>query len=350
MHLQKNLPEERDKAMEKNRVTVIGLGFVGLPLALSFAMKGHKVTGLDVNEALAEDLNQGKTECLEQYHGRCAQDILLKALEAGTFKATASYAEAAEESNAYIVTVGLPVERQTPNLDFLESCASDLGQVLDAGDLVLIRSTVVPGTTEEKVVPILERESGLTAGKDFFVGYASERIAEGKAFDEFENMPTVVSGVNNESAEKSAALLRLISKAEIFIASDIKVVETAKVFENVSRDVNIALANQFAQFCQSLGIDTSETFQIANTHTRVNLLTPGPGVGGYCLPNAYYYLRPKHMEMGIDMPLLSTARAINDGVPQRLVGKLVEMLSLEGKYASGAVAAGFGTGHEGLFQ
>ena len=330
------------KAMEKNRVTVIGLGFVGLPLALSFAMKGHKVTGLDVNEALAADLNQGKTECLEQYHGRCARDILRKALEDGTFKATTSYEEAAKESNAYIVTVGLPVERQTPNLDFLESCAADLGRVLDAGDLVLIRSTVIPGTTEEKVVPILERESGLTAGKDFFVGYASERIAEGKAFDEFENMPTVVSGVNKESAERSAALLRLISKAEIFIASDIKIVETAKVFENVSRDVNIALANQFAQFCQSLGIDTFETFQIANTHTRVNLLTPGPGVGGYCLPNAYYYLRPKHMELGIDLPLLSTARTINDEVPQRLAGKLVEMLSLEGKYASGSVAAVLG--------
>lgn len=342
MYLQKYFPEERDKAMEKNRVTVIGLGFVGLPLALSFAMKGHKVTGLDVNEALTEDLNRGKTECLEQYHGRCAQDVLRKALTAGTFKATASYAEAAKESNAYIVTVGLPVERQTPKLDFLESCATDLGQVLEAGDLVLIRSTVVPGTTEEKVVPLLEQESGLTAGRDFFVGYASERIAEGKAFDEFENMPTVVSGVNKESAEKSAALLRLISKAEIFIASDIKVVEAAKVFENVSRDVNIALANQFAQFCQSLGIDTFETFQIANTHTRVNLLTPGPGVGGYCLPNAYYYLRPKHMEMGIDLPLLSTARAINDEVPQRLVGRLVEMMSLEGKYASGSVAAVLG--------
>ena len=107
----------------------------------------------------------------------------------------------------------------------------------------------------------------MTAGTDFLVGYASERIAEGKAFDEFENMPTVVGGINKESAEKSAALLRLISRAEIYIASDIKVVETAKVFENVSRDVNIALANQFAQFCQS--VDTMETFQIANTHKRV---------------------------------------------------------------------------------
>lgn len=328
--------------MEKNRIAVIGLGFVGLPLALSFAMKGHKVTGLDVNEALVDGLNQGQTNCLEKHQGRCAQDILREALDKGNFKTTTSYEEAAGEAWAYIVTVGLPVDKGTPSLDFIKAAVTSLGRVISPGDLVLIRSTVVPGTTEEKIVPILELESGLTAGKDFFVGYASERIAEGKAFDEFQNMPTVVGGVNQESAEKSAALLRLISTAEIYIASDIKVVETAKVFENVSRDVNIALANQFAQFCQLLGIDTFETFQIANTHKRVNLLMPGPGVGGYCLPNAYYYLRPKHMEMGIDMPLLSTARSINDEVPQRLAGKVVEMLAQEGKYPAGSVAAVLG--------
>lgn len=328
--------------MGKKSITVIGLGFVGLPLSLSFALKGHKVIGLDVNEILVKDLNQGRTSCLEQYQGRPAQDILCTALEDGIFKATTSYKEAAEESDAYIITVGIPVQDQTPSFDFLNSAITDLGRVLKPGDLVLVRSTVVPGTTEEKIIPLLEKESGLTAGTDFLVGYASERIAEGKAFDEFENMPTVVGGINKESAEKSAALLRLISKAEIYIASDIKVVETAKVFENVSRDVNIALANQFAQFCQSLGIDTMETFQIANTHKRVNLLIPGPGVGGYCLPNAYYYLRPKHVELGIEMPLLSTARKINDEVPPRIVGKVAEMLSQQGKSIKGSVVAVLG--------
>lgn len=328
--------------MKRNRITVIGLGFVGLPLALSFAMKGHKVTGLDVNETLVAELNQGQTDCLEQYKGKCAKDILKSVLANGNFKATASYQEAAKDSNAYIVTVGLPVQKGIPSLDFLDSAVSELGKVLQPEDLVLIRSTVVPGTTEEKIVPTLENESRLTAGKDFFLGYASERIAEGKAFEEFENMPTVVGGINKESAEKSAALLQLISKAEIYIASDIKVVETAKVFENISRDVNIALANQFAQFCQALGINTFETFQIANTHKRVNLLLPGPGVGGYCLPNAYYYLRPKHMELGIDLPLLSTARSINDEVPRRLAGKVVDMLAQQGKYPSGSSAAVLG--------
>lgn len=328
--------------MDRNKITVIGLGFVGLPLSLSFAMKGHQVTGLDINEDLVADLNQGKTNCMEQYHGRPARDILQQALNQGAFKATTSYREASADSSSFIVTVGLPVYEENPSLDFLETASINLGSVLCRGDLVLIRSTVVPGTTEERVVPLLEKGSGLTAGKDFYVGYSSERIAEGKAFDEFENMPTVVGGIDKESAEKSAALLRLISKAEIFIASDIKVVETAKVFENVSRDVNIALANQFAQFCQAIGIDTLETFQIANTHKRVNLLMPGPGVGGYCLPNAYFYLKPKHLELDIDMPLLRTARSVNDEVPLRIAAKVVEMLAQEGKYAVGSVAAVLG--------
>ncbi len=328
--------------MAAKRITVIGLGFVGLPLSLSFAMKGYPVTGLDVNGELVSDLNRGITHCMEAYQGKPAGDILRDALKAGTFKAVTCYQEAAAESDTYIVTVGLPVQGMAPVFHYLEDSMTDLGRVLKKGDTVLIRSTVVPGTTEEKVLPILEQQSGLTAGIDFFLGYASERIAEGAAFDEFENMPAVVGGINKESAETCAALLRLISKTEIYIASEIKVVETAKVFENVSRDVNIAMANQFAQFCQSLGIDTLETFQIANTHKRVNLLVPGPGVGGYCLPNAYYYLRPKQLDLDLDLPLLQMARSINDNVPVRIADKVVELLHNEGKWTADSTVAVLG--------
>lgn len=328
--------------METNRITVIGLGFVGLPLSLSFAMKGQAVTGLDVNEALVKDLNQGITHCMEEYRGKPARDILRQSLEEGTFKATTSYQEAAAASGIFIVTVGLPVKEGRPAFDFLEAAMMNLGKVLAKGDIVLIRSTVVPGTTEEKILPILEQQSGLIGGVDFFLGYASERIAEGAAFEEFENMPTVVGGLNKESAERSAAVLRLISQAEIYIASDIKVVETAKVLENVSRDVNIAMANQFAQFCQNLGIDTLETFRIANTHKRVNLLMPGPGVGGYCLPNAYYYLRPKELDLHIDLPLLQISRTINDKVPERIADKVVDMLQGEAKWTADSQVAVLG--------
>ena len=322
--------------MERKKITVIGLGFVGLPLSLSFAMRGHDVIGLDVNESLIEELNNGNTFHLEQYQGKPIQDILKDAIQAGTFKATTDYQVAFAESYAYIVTVGLPVKEGMPLYDHFEAAMMDLGKGLKQGDVVIIRSTVVPGTTEEISKPILEKESGLVAGQDFYLAYASERIAEGKAFEEFENMPTVVGGINPESAEKAREVLRFISKAEIHKASDMKIVETAKVFENVSRDVNIAMANQFAQFCQALDIDTMETFQMANTHKRVNLLIPGPGVGGYCLPNAYYYLRPKKEELNIDLSLLQMARMINDQVPHRIVDMLEYMLEKNGKNLEGA--------------
>lgn len=322
--------------MEKAKITIVGLGFVGLPLSLSFAMRGHDVIGLDANKSLVDDLNNGITYHLEQYKGKPIQDILTEALAANKFKATTSYSDAFNESSSYIVTVGLPVKEGMPLYDHFDSAMIDLGKGLKKGDLVLIRSTVVPGTTEQVSKSILERESGLKAGEDFYLAYASERIAEGKAFDEFENMPTVVAGINEASAQKAAELLRKITKAEIHIASEMKIVESAKVFENVSRDVNIAMANQFAQFCQALNIDTMETFKMANTHTRVNLLIPGPGVGGYCLPNAFYYLRPKMDEYKIDLSLLQMSRMINDQVPNRIVDMLEYMLEKQGKKLQGA--------------
>jgi len=317
--------------MDNRRITVIGLGFVGLPLSLSFAMRGYEVTGLDVNQTLIDDLNQGITYHLEQYQGKPIQTILKEALANNKFQATTNYQDVYNTSDSYIITVGLPVKDGLPIYDHFHSALIDLGRGLKPGDLVLIRSTVVPGTCEEIAKPLLEQESGLKAGQDFYLAYASERIAEGKAFDEFVNMPTVVAGIDQQSAVKAKELLQKITKAEIHIASDMKIVETAKVFENVSRDVNIAMANQFAAFCQSMGIDTRETFTMANTHQRVKLLTPGPGVGGYCLPNAFYYLRPKAEEKTVDLSLLSLSRIINDQIPERIVDKVSQLLEQKGK-------------------
>lgn len=314
-----------------NKIVIIGLGFVGLPLSLSFAMRGHNVIGLDVCQPLIDDLKKGVTHHLELYQGKPIQEILQEALDKGTFLPTSDYNVAFAQSNAYIVTVGLPVKDNMPVYDYFNACMKDLGKGLKKGDTVLIRSTVVPGTTENIAKPILESESGLKAGEDFYLAYASERIAEGKAFDEFENMPTALAGINDLSFEKAKELLQKITKAEIHQASDMKIVETAKVFENVQRDVNIAMANQFAALCQGLEIDTVETFKIANSHKRVNLLIPGPGVGGYCLPNAYYYLRPMLEELNINLPLLELSRNINDNIPERLVCILSNKLENQGK-------------------
>jgi len=323
------------------RVAVVGLGFVGLPLALTYAMKGAQVVGVDVLPSVVDQINRAESHHLESYQGKLLKDILKEQLEAGRFRATTSYEEAAQQVNHYIVTAGLPVHNGDPDLRPLKSCAQTLGKVLKKGDVVMIRSTVVPGTTEEVLQPILEEASGMKAGTDFFLTYCSERIAEGRAFEEFIHMPLVLGGVNDASAEKGKELLSHISETEITIAP-IRVVETAKVIENIQRDVNIAMVQEFARFAEAFNIDTFELIKVANTHTRVNLLTPGPGVGGFCLPNALYYLQPKANELGVPLRLLQTARGINDNVPTVIVDMLEGALQKAGKTLSGSRVAVLG--------
>ncbi len=200
--------------------------------------------------------------------------------------------------------------------------------------MVLIRSTLTPGTTEEILLPILEEESKLKVGEDFYLAYASERIAEGQAFYEFENMPTVVAGINEKSFKRAEEVLKIVCKADIIKASSIKVVETSKVFENVQRDVNIAMAQEFARFSEKVGIDIFEVIEVANSHKRVNLLTPGPGVGGYCIPNAYYYLKPKAEELNLSLDILKLCREKNKGIPCYIVSKVEELLNSLGKNIS----------------
>ncbi|NLB18306.1 MAG: nucleotide sugar dehydrogenase [Syntrophomonadaceae bacterium] len=297
-----------------DKVAVFGLGFVGLPLALSFAMRGCKVIGIDVDPSLVEDLNNGLTHHLESYQGRSIQEMLGDELASGRFRATLDCTEALEECTNIIVTVGVPVDKGEHDLTPVTTVCRSIASGLKPGDLVLIRSTLIPGTTRQVILPILE-ESGMKAGEDFFLGYSSERIAEGRAFHEFENMPAAVSGINEPSLDKAHALISIVTKAEITRGSQIEVVEAAKVMENISRDVDIAMSQEFARFARALGIDIFEVIKVANTHLRVNLLTPGPGVGGYCLPNALYYLLPKAEEMGMELPLLTMARQTNDLVP-----------------------------------
>ncbi|MEJ8547779.1 nucleotide sugar dehydrogenase [Brevibacillus borstelensis] len=323
------------------RVAVLGLGFIGLPLALTYALKGAHVVGVDIMPHVVEEINKGQSHHLESYQGKTLAEILREQIAAGRFRATTSYDEAAAEVSNYIVTVPLPVFNGDPDLGPLKSCAETLGKVLKKGDMVMVRSTVVPGTTEEVLKPILEEVSGLRAGTDFYLTYCSERIAEGRAFEEFIHMPLVLGGIDQESAEKGKELLSFISETEITI-SDIRVVETAKVIENIQRDVNIAMVQEFARFAESFGIDTFELIRIANTHKRVNLLTPGPGVGGFCLPNALYYLQPKARELGVPLPILQLARTTNDGVPGVMVDMLEKALQTKGKTLAGSRVTVFG--------
>jgi len=325
--LDEGIPQD---AWYKN-VAIIGLGFVGLPLALSFSLRGCNVIGVDINERLVEDINKGLTAHKESFYDVSIGEILKRQISKGTFRAISDISSVFGSCSNYIITVGIPIINGVHVMDYLESACTELGKGIKSGDLIVVRSTVIPGTTEEIIKPLLESTSGLKAGKDFYLAYSSERIAEGRAFQEFADMPILVAGIDESSTNRAAELLKIVCKADVIPASSIKVVETAKVFENVQRDVNIAMVQEFARFTEALGIDIFEVVNLANTHKRVNLLTPGPGVGGYCLPNAYYYLKPKAEQMGLSLNLLELARKENDSIPYIIVNMLENALKLNGK-------------------
>lgn len=321
------------------KVCIIGQGFVGLPLALSFAFRGCTTIGVDIDEALISETNKGITHHTEKYFDFTIQNILKMQLTNSRYRATTDAASAVRESNNIIVTVGIPIKDGNYVMDYLKSACITIGENLKKDDLVIIRSTVIPGTTENFILPILEKESKMKAGKDFYLAYSSERIAEGKAFEEFANMPTLVGAVNEKSLERASELIKIVCKAEVVHASCIKAVETSKVFENVQRDVNIAMSQEFARFTEALGIDIFEVINLANTHKRVNLLTPGSGVGGYCIPNAYHYLAPKAQELAVDMSLLRLSREKNTVLPEFIVNKTEELLMSAGKQLKGSKIA-----------
>ncbi len=324
--------------LQANSLAVFGLAYVGLPLSLCYSIKGVKVYGIDISEGLVNDLKAGITHLFENYKGKPITEILKKCLENKNFIPSTDADEALRKCNKFIITVGIPSDGRHLNFEPLQSACATVSHGLKKGDTVVIRSTVVPGTTEEKLIPILEK-SGLKAGNDFSLVYCPERISEGNAFEEFENLPVIISGVNPKSVDMGREILKMLSDVEPVTVSSIKTAETAKVVENIQRDVNIAMVNQFAGFCRRLGIDIFELIHAANTHPRVHLLKPGPGVGGYCIPNALHYLKPKADELGADIELLSVARIINNKVPLNIAEEIKMLITASGKDVSKAKVA-----------
>lgn len=305
---------------------VIGQGFVGLPLALTFALKGTTVIGVDIDSKLVNEVNEGITNHVEKYNNKPIKEILKSQLDCENYHCTSDFEFAIKNSKIIIITVGIPIINGKPEMRFLKNCCEKTGENLKQGDLIIIRSTLIPGTTEEVILPIFEKKSKLKAGEDFFVAYSSERISEGNAFEEFINMATLVAGINKISTEKAKLVLAKICDNDVIEASNIKTVEATKIIENVQRDVNIAMSQEFARYCEGIGIDVFEVIELANTHKRVNLLIPGPGVGGYCIPNAYYYMLPKAEENNIDLKICRVARETNDNMSYFIINVLENLL------------------------
>lgn len=304
-------------SISEARIGLIGLGYVGLPLAVEFG-KHLPTIGLDINTQRIEELKLGFDRSLE-----CTKEEMDQAGKL-SFSADPSHLK---DCNVYIVTVPTPIDGYNrPDLTPLVKASHSVGKVLSAGDIVIYESTVYPGATEEVCVPILEAQSGLKYNQDFFCGYSPERINPGDKQHRITNIKKVTSGSTPEVSEFVDSLYRLIIVAGTHRASSIRVAEAAKVIENTQRDVNIALINELAILFHKLGLNTLEVLEAAGS--KWNFLPFRPGlVGGHCIGVDPYYLTHKAQEVGYHPEIILAGRRINDGMGEYVVQRLVKLMN-----------------------
>jgi len=299
------------------KIALIGLGYVGLPLAVEFGKK-YEVIGFDINQARVDELSRGEDSTLEVE----PQELALASQLSFT-----TDPEDIRDCKIFIVTVPTPIdEHKRPDLTPLEKSSSAIGKLLKQGDVVIYESTVYPGATEEVCVPILEAESGLVFNKDFYCGYSPERINPGDKEHRVTTIKKVTSGSTPEIADKVDALYRSIITAGTHKASSIKVAEAAKVIENTQRDVNIALINELALIFNKLSIDTEEVLKAAGT--KWNFLPFRPGlVGGHCIGVDPYYLTHKATEVGYHPEMILAGRRINDNMGGYVADQVAKIMT-----------------------
>ncbi|MBQ4849210.1 Vi polysaccharide biosynthesis UDP-N-acetylglucosamine C-6 dehydrogenase TviB [Pseudoalteromonas sp. MMG012] len=299
------------------RLAIIGLGYVGLPLAVEFSKK-YNVVGFDINSARVEELQGGYDSTLE---------ISDTDLQAATELKFSSSKLDLQSANVYIVTVPTPIDdSNVPDLTPLQKASSMLGEYVKKGDVVIYESTVYPGATEEVCLPIIEKVSGLKFNEDFFAGYSPERINPGDKVNTLTKIMKITSGSTPEIAHFVDTLYGSIVEAGTYKASSIKVAEAAKVIENTQRDLNIAIINEFAKIFNRLHIDTEEVLNAAGT--KWNFLKFKPGlVGGHCISVDPYYLTHKAQEVGYRPEVILAGRRINDGMGEYVATQLVKKLS-----------------------
>jgi UDP-N-acetyl-D-galactosamine dehydrogenase len=310
------------------KISVIGLGYVGLPLARLFATK-FPVVGFDINESRINELNQGKDATLE-VEEKLLKEVLISSSsdEIGLF--CSSNLEDIKDSNYYIITVPTPVDKHNkPDLTPLYKASETVGKVLKKGDVVVYESTVYPGVTEEECVPVLEKVSGLKFNVDFFAGYSPERINPGDKEHTVEKILKVTSGSTPEIGVKVDNLYKSVITAGTHLAPTIKVAEAAKVIENSQRDINIAFVNELAKIFNLLEINTHDVLAAAGT--KWNFLPFKPGlVGGHCIGVDPYYLAHKAEEKGYHPEIILAGRRMNDGMGEYVASQIVKLMIKKG--------------------
>lgn len=327
----------------KNKITIFGLGHIGLPTASLFANKGYHVFGIGRDKDELNLISKGISPIDEPG----LLELVKTAVEIGNL--TVSYDEvgAVKNSNIMIIIVPTPMdETNRADLTAVKETCKTISKGLKKDDLVIVESTVPQGTCDNIVIPILE-ENGLKGGEDFSVAYTPERAIPNNTIYEMTHNARVIGGLDKKSTEKAVKLYQNITEGEVIKVKNMITAETVKLIENTYRDVNIALSNEIAMICEELGVDTIEAIKVANHHPRVNLHIPGPGVGGHCLAIDPYFIVKTAEERGMQAPLISTARNINEGMPIHVIKIVTDTLREVGLETNGSDIGLLGVAYKG---
>ena len=320
-----------DKLTQRSAtVAVVGLGYVGLPLACALAEAGHRVIGIDTSLPRAEGINAGQSHIED-----VPPSQVRRLLEEHRLRASTDF-EGARRADAVIIAVPTPIdEYRVPDLTYVRAAASSVAEVVSKGTLVVLESTTYPGTTEEVVVPAF-RQRGFSPGSDIFIGYSPERIDPGNRDWDISNTPKVVSGLTKSCLEVVQALYACVTKTLVPV-SNIRTAEIEKLFENIFRGVNIALVNEFQIICDAFGIDVWEVIRACSTKPYGYMpFYPGPGLGGHCVPVDPFYLAWKARQLNVNTEFIELSGRINARMPEYVVHKVDQILNAKQHAISGA--------------
>ncbi|MSS44457.1 nucleotide sugar dehydrogenase [Anaerosalibacter bizertensis] len=313
-------------------VAVIGLGYVGLPLAVEKAKAGYRTIGFDIQESKVKMVNEG-----HNYIGDVVDAELEDLVKKGLLSATTDFS-IVEDADFIAICVPTPLDQyQQPDISYVKSSTIEISKHLKRGSIVVLESTTYPGTTEELILPILEEGSGLKCGKDFFLAYSPERVDPGNKLYKTKNTPKVVGGLGKDSTEVAAVMYRSVLDGCVHEVSSPKVAEMEKLLENTYRNINIGLANEMAIICEKMGISVWEVIDAAKTKPYgFQAFYPGPGLGGHCIPLDPYYLAWKVREYDYHTKLIETSGIINDNMPYYVVERASKILNRFKKSLNGS--------------
>ena len=313
-------------------VGVVGLGYVGLPLAVEKAKAGFKTIGFDVQEEKVKLVNQG-----HNYIGDVVDSDLTRLVNEGKLSATTDFSFV-KDVDFIAICVPTPLDKhQEPDISYVKSSTEAVARYLTPNTMVVLESTTYPGTTEELVKPILETESGLECGKDFYLGFSPERVDPGNLIYKTKNTPKVVGGIGKDATEVIATMYRAVLEGDVYEVSCPAVAEMEKILENTYRNINIGLINELGRLCHKMGISIWEVIDAAKTKPYgFQAFYPGPGLGGHCIPLDPYYLTWKAREYGFHTTLIENSMVVNDGQPAYCVDRAMHILNRHKKAINGS--------------